>query len=209
MTIGNKVKLILLAGVFILLAAIVASGAVNGIDVVAVNYVYSLRSEILTRIMLGVSFLGSAPFISIAAIIFVLAFWIKRYKNEAIILAATLLSSVAIDNALKYFIRRGRPDVAALDTGITYSFPSGHAMNSLVFYGLLAYFAPRWIKNRRALFAVDAAAIILVALIGFSRIYLGAHYLTDVVAGWVAGLVVLGIAKTAQMQSGEVKIKFG
>jgi undecaprenyl-diphosphatase len=68
-----------------------------------------------------------------------------------------------------------------------FSFPSGHAMMSMIGYGMLTYFVLIRVQNRWARFAIVIAAAILIFLIGFSRIYLGVHFFSDVVAGFAAG----------------------
>jgi undecaprenyl-diphosphatase len=175
----------------------------NTFDLGLSRAIYSLRTPFLTQIMLGATFLGSTLFISTLAIIIFLIFWIKNRKNFAAFLAVTLLASVVLNNLLKYYIHRLRPDISLLINELSYSFPSGHAMNSLVFYGLLAYFAHRCIKNGPWRILIDAAAIILVIAIGFSRVYLGAHYPTDIIAGYAAGACVLSLAITFRSRRGE------
>jgi membrane-associated phospholipid phosphatase len=69
----------------------------------------------------------------------------------------------------------------------SYSFPSGHAMESFVAYGMLAYLAVLWLRTWEARVAVICGAALLVVLIGFSRMYLGVHYFSDVIAGYAAG----------------------
>ena len=69
----------------------------------------------------------------------------------------------------------------------SYSFPSGQAMESLVVYGMLAYFAVLALRSQRMRVVSVCGAAVLVALIGFSRVYLGAHYVSDVVGGFAAG----------------------
>src|SRR2546428_1951278 len=93
--------------------------------------------------------------------------------------------------ALKGIIQRPRPLYgAALLHGDSFSFPSGHAMGALIGYGMLAYvLVMLWVERRRAQLAVVATAAVLVAAIGLSRLYLGVHYFSDVVAGFAAGTV--------------------
>jgi undecaprenyl-diphosphatase len=93
--------------------------------------------------------------------------------------------------ALKRIIQRPRPLYgAAFLHGESFSFPSGHAMGALIGYGMLAYvLVIVWAERRRAQVAVVAIAAVLVAAIGLSRLYLGVHYFSDVVAGFAAGTV--------------------
>jgi undecaprenyl-diphosphatase len=108
-----------------------------------------------------------------------------------------LAGGEALDQLLKELFARPRPsfvDPLLLETG--YSFPSGHAMMSLVTSGMLAYFAVLALQSWRARVAVIFGAALLALLIGFSRIYLGVHYFSDVVAGFAAGAIWLSILIT-------------
>jgi undecaprenyl-diphosphatase len=105
--------------------------------------------------------------------------------------AAAFTGASLIDHWLKLTIRRPRPIyAAALLHNPTWSFPSGHAMGSLVGYGMLAYVLMLWARGKRNTqrwIAVAAATLILA--IGISRLYLGVHYFSDVVGGYAAGLL--------------------
>jgi undecaprenyl-diphosphatase len=110
-----------------------------------------------------------------------------RRRREALFLAIAILGSVIMNGALKLLIQRPRPQLPWAQTPLDFSFPSGHTMNSLVFYLALALIA--WvIWGPRVGIPATIIAIVLAVLIGVSRIYLGAHYFSDVAAGFVAGL---------------------
>jgi membrane-associated phospholipid phosphatase len=103
--------------------------------------------------------------------------------------AAALLGSGLLDGALKFAIRRPRPELAAnFLSKLSWSFPSGHSMASLVTYGMLAYLVVLALKGRQRLqITVALSAIVLILAIGFSRLYLGVHYFSDVIGGFTAG----------------------
>jgi undecaprenyl-diphosphatase len=190
----DKVKLVIitaLAVIFLTLAAIVAGGKTSSFDLEVMNHIYSLRTPVATLIMRGASAISSTPFTGLLTAIVIAAFWLKKRRKTAVFFGAALLASVITNNIIKYSIHRFRPDIAPLEDASFYSFPSGHSMNSLVFYGLLLYIAHKSIKNKKLLAVFDVAAIAFVALVGFSRVYLGAHFPTDVIAGFVAGTCVL------------------
>ena len=93
-----------------------------------------------------------------------------------------------LDGLLKLAIRRPRPPTLAGSLMHSWSFPSGHAMGSLVGYGMLAYLlVTLWVHRRGAQVAILAAAAVLIVAIGISRLYLGVHYFSDVVGGYAAG----------------------
>ncbi len=103
----------------------------------------------------------------------------------------------ALNQILKLFFARARPMFSdPLLTPANYSFPSGHAMISAIMYGLLAYFALLGVRGRAGRSAVIAATIVLVLLIGLSRIYLGVHFVSDVIAGFAAGAIWLAVCIT-------------
>lgn len=125
-----------------------------------------------------ITFLGSFKWLFPATVLTVICLAVKRRKKEAISLALTMAAAPLISDGLKNIIREPRPNVSALVTETSYSFPSGHALNSAVFYLLLIYLFK--IKNKYA-------AWLLILLIGISRIYLGVHYYWDIIGGWIIG----------------------
>ena len=165
--------------------------------------VYSLRDPALTQLMFFISFLGSKEFLFAISLVIIVIFCVKNKRRAAATYTAILLLSAGLNNLIKFAVHRDRPTLLPIEEASFYSFPSGHSMNSLVFYGLLAYFAFHYTRNRKLGFAAYTAAAVMVAAIGFSRVYLGAHYPTDVLAGFLAGICVLtsaiAVDKTLQL----------
>lgn len=98
-----------------------------------------------------------------------------------------LLGGAVLNSFLKYVFHRTRPEALRIVEAAGYSFPSGHAMVSLCFYGMLAFLIARNIRSRHGRIWVAVSSILLISAIGISRIYLGVHYPSDVVAGYTAG----------------------
>jgi undecaprenyl-diphosphatase len=127
----------------------------------------------------------------------VLAFYRKGWKLSAILLVVSTSGSLVLMTVLKAIFERSRPDF--FDSGYTasfYSFPSGHATVAVGFYGMLALLLAYRLRGY-ARWLVAACGVSLVLLIGFSRLYLGVHYPTDVLAGYLAALlwlVFVGVA---------------
>jgi membrane protein DedA with SNARE-associated domain len=141
---------------------------------------------------------GSAGAIVLLGILAAVALAVRRQKLMLAGWAAGLIGAALLNEGLKLAFRRPRPhfDVPFVSLH-SWSFPSAHAMVSLVAYGLLAYLViALWIRRRAARAAVAAVAALLVVLVGFSRLCLGAHYLTDVLGGYAAGLVWLSACIT-------------
>jgi undecaprenyl-diphosphatase len=112
-----------------------------------------------------------------------------RYRMTAFVLAATL-GGLAVSSLLKSAFDRPRPSVVPhLSQVYTSSFPSGHSMMSAVVYLTLGALLAQIADRRRLKFYALAVAVLLAVLVGVSRVYMGVHYPTDVLAGWTAGLV--------------------
>jgi Membrane-associated phospholipid phosphatase len=168
------------------------------LDVAATPFLHGLASPTFDAVMGAITTVGST-FVVGPLFVLVLAWLIwRRYRGEARFLAVAVVGSVALNETLKLIFHRPRPQLEWAVVVPEFSFPSGHSMNSLAFYGALA--AIVWaIRGRRAGSIAATIAGFLVLLIGTSRIYLGYHYLTDVVGGFLAGAVWLAIAYTGLM----------
>ncbi len=146
--------------------------------------VQTIRSPALDAFFQGVTFLGNAEFYLLLAPIII---WCVSYRLGARLGILLLLSST-INAALKNTLMQPRPceprPEVCIDQAEGYGIPSGHSQNAIVFWGVIAH----WIGKAWAW----VAAILVMLLIGLSRIYLGVHFPTDVFAGWAIGLVILG-----------------
>ena len=187
--------------VFLRLSEKVYSQTVTRYDALIENYVYSLRFPALDSVMMFITNLGSAYFIVPAVLVFLFLLW-KRHRRQALLLVASLLASAAITNIIKYIIQKPRPGISPLIQENFYTFPSGHAMSSFVFYALLVYFVWHLSRNFKLTALAAIVASVLIFLVGFSRVYLGVHNPSDVLAGEIAGfwlfVTVLAIDKTAE-----------
>ncbi len=163
------------------------------------HFFYSLRTPPLTKIMLVFSNLGAELSIVILIILSIL-FFVKHYHREAFLLTFLFAMSTLLDSFLKLVIQRPRPFIDPLVIETSYSFPSGHAMNSLVFYMAIAYFTYQILRKKKLSMLILVGFGALIFMIGVSRVYLGVHYATDVVAGYIIGfwwlLTVIVLEKT-------------
>lgn len=143
----------------------------------------------LLPLMRGITFLGNSD--SVTVITFLLAVYLivkKEFGLLGIILAA-IISGSLIDLFLKWYFARNRPEIVPhLVTAYYYSFPSGHAFISAVLYPAVAIIFIRITDNITVKTYITVITVLLVLLIGFSRIYLGVHFPSDVIAGWLIGL---------------------
>lgn len=183
---------------FALLAWWVRANPVNSIDVTITREFQENPAAWLRISMTAVSFLGTwyvmIPLVALA----VLVFWFVGLRLEAVFIAGLSLVSLGLNTLLKILVGRPRPTghlVGIFQAARGQSFPSGHVMSYLAFWGLLFSFGIilfRGVRWWRILLLVMSA--LLVALIGPSRIYLGDHWASDVLGSYLIGGVLLGIA---------------
>lgn len=174
--------------IFLRLADYVLREQTISFDAGIIQAVYTWRSPLLTDIMNGISFLGSHVFLGVSMIAIIL-FLLRTNKKSAFLFSFILTSGIGLNFLLKLFFERPRPELMPLVYEPSYSFPSGHAMNSFIFYAAVSFFIFRHLKMKTLAWVHIGASALLVALIGLSRIYLGVHYPSDVIAGYAAGLV--------------------
>ena len=120
-----------------------------------------------------------------------MAFIFIKNKKVPIAITLNLIISTALNVLLKNIINRPRPDGYRIISETGYSFPSGHSMISMAFYGLILYIVFKNVKNKNIRNLLTVLIAILIFLIGFSRIYLGVHYVSDVLGGFIISIAYL------------------
>jgi undecaprenyl-diphosphatase len=172
---------------FVWLAFVVVNGETVAFDNSVRQAVHSFASPALTRVMLVLTFIGTNGFMAVVGAAFV--WWlIKTCRiRDAVWLIAVQIGANLLLQILQFAFHRLRPEpFFGLAKPTSYSFPSGHALLSTVFYLSLAFVMTR---NR----VIRIAAALLALCIGLSRVYLGVHYPTDVLAGFAAGAFWLSV----------------
>lgn len=151
---------------------------------------HRFASPTLTMIMRLLTVLGSIGAVTIAAVGAALGFGIAGRRRRAALMIVSFTGAALLMFVLKLCFRRVRPD-PFFETPLpsSYSFPSGHALVSFCVYSALAAFATAHLANRAIRAFLWTLAAILILGIGFSRVYLGVHYASDVAAGYLAALV--------------------
>ena len=184
--------LLCLAGViaFGLLADEMGEGDTAAFDSFVRDGVNSFSTPVLTKFAIFFSFVGDWPFLTVLGVaIFGLLLCIK-WKREAIIFLITNVGELILNVSLKLIYQRQRPDpLFEYSLPDSYSFPSGHALGSFCFFGILAWLLAANVEKAPRRIAIYTAAAFLVLVTGLSRIYLGVHYPSDVLAGYLVASV--------------------
>ncbi len=180
---------------FLAIAYYVLSNNKNDFDTAAFQFLDTYISDSTTRIMLFFTTLGNYQSLVIANVLLTLYFLlIRRHKWYSIKIASIALSSVTVMSLLKLWFNRSRPLTPLLEPARGLSFPSGHAMSSVTFFGLIIYYIYRNVKNTALKIVLISILILIILTIGLSRVYLRVHYASDVIAGFFAGTIWLMIS---------------
>ena len=187
-----------LLSVFIALARnVLIFGLLAEADIRIMNFAVSLREINSANIFLFITYLGNWQIIVSLGIIILLVLLFLGERRKALALCSAVLASEVLYSVFKMLIHRPRPDMGfSLISQAGYAFPSGHAVVPVVFYGMIAFFLRRSFKKRRQRLLAVSIATALIFFIGYSRIYLGAHWASDVFAGWALGLAILVFARS-------------
>ena len=149
-----------------------------------------LISDFVTPIAKFITNFGGAIFLSIAT---VMLFLLIKNKKIGLSIISNIVIITVLNQLLKRILQRPRPTEFRIVEEKGYSFPSGHSMVSMAFYGYLIYLIYRYIKNKYVKWTLITILSILICLIGISRIYLGVHYTSDVLGGFLLSISYLVI----------------
>lgn len=161
-------------------------------DTTVLLWMHQFANPALDAVMLKITELGNPSFVVIVVAISFSILWWRRDRQEARLFAIACLGAFILNTGLKLCFTKQRPQLwHSLIKETSYSFPSGHALGSLVLYGLIAYFlATNHPKYAKLIYSVTA---LLIIAIGVSRLYLGVHWVTDIIAGYGVGVLWLTI----------------
>lgn len=190
-------KVLIFAGAMVLFLIIlqnVLAGDILRLDYYAYRLVVvRMRRAWLTPIMQSISELA-LPVVLLVMLLAVQAF--APGRRPGLCAACNLVGVVVVNQVCKFIVQRPRPEGFRLIAESGYSFPSGHSMVAMAFYGLLAWMAWHYERDPFVRRMSVAGFGIIVALIGFSRVYLGVHYASDVIAGFCLALAWLALFTT-------------
>lgn len=161
----------------------------------AFEFVRQMVSERNNDIMQFFTFLGTHNFLIPANLVLIAYYlFIKKHRWYSIKIPAIAITSLGLMFGLKHLFNRPRPDMPLLFEAGGLSFPSGHALMSVTFYGLLVYIVYTSIEKKGIKWLLIGLLILLIIFIGFTRVYLRVHYASDVIAGYCVGFLWLSFA---------------
>lgn len=179
---------------FIVLSFLVVKHPVPHLDVQISLLVQKIQSPTLDQIMLAISFFGELPWSLIMVLLVAILFFTAKFRREAYFIAS-ILSSALVILGIKNIINRPRPTefyVRLVEINRFQSFPSGHVMSYVLFFGFIIILM-RNLKTipQRLKQIITFISLFLMILIPISRVYLGAHWLSDTIGGFILGLICL------------------
>jgi len=176
---------------FVWLGYQIRSGEPTTFDLTARAWARSLETAELSSVMWGASFYGAPRRLFPLGLAAAAVFLVRGWRRGAVLVLVTLAGAAVLDAGLKELFTRARPQ-AFFDyyrTPRSFSFPSGHALFAVCFFGGLAVLLSHRLRGLLERILVWAVALVLISLIGVSRVYLGVHYPTDVIGGLAVGTV--------------------
>jgi len=183
-----------LVGVSILLVMLAefheetAEPFLTSLDLHLQSIVHGYTSPALTRMMLGLTWLGSPAMLFPSSVVIAALLWWRRLRRDMVTFVTAMIGAGILLGVLKLYFHRVRPDVPwALVEEHSFSFPSGHSIFAVVLYGILVFLRFQHLRHAWERVVVSIVAVGLILGIGLSRIYLGVHYPSDVAAGYLVG----------------------
>jgi len=176
---------------FVLLSILICTNLIKPFDTFMYELITLGMNDIVTIIYKVITFLGSTLFIVLLCVFFLILFIILKKKNIGLIISSVLIISTIFNNLLKIIFCRTRPDVIKLVHESSYSFPSGHTMASVSMYGILIYILVKSNINKKIKVTLITILSVLPILVGLSRVYLGAHYISDIIGGFLVSIILL------------------
>jgi membrane-associated phospholipid phosphatase len=173
---------------FVALSVQVVSGRLSWLDASALGWVDAVRTARLTEVMRAVTHLGDGWTLGLLSVAACCVLWGSGNRRATVFLLCVSAGAGLLDNGLKLAFARERPDIVLrMVRASGFAFPSGHAMASTAVYAALAHVAIGRTRAWRR-WAMPMLAVVLVLVVGWSRVYLHVHYASDVLGGWLLGL---------------------
>jgi len=188
---SRKYVIIALTLMFVILSILVKFDLLQSFD----NFVYDIITfninDIITGIYKVITFLGSTEFIIGLCVFFLILFIILKKKNTGFVISGVLIISTIVNNLLKIIFCRARPEVLKFVVEESYSFPSGHTMAAVSMYGILMYLILKSELNKTLKIILVSILGIIPIMVAFSRVYLGAHFISDTIGSFIVSIILL------------------
>lgn len=165
----------------------------NTVNNAAVAFFKSIQTPWITKTMLFLTDMGSPGSIALYCLVIVMSMWLHKKYTHVVQFILTMGTTAFVAIGTKLLVKLPRPE-GGIITEIGYSFASAHAMMAIVFFGLLIYSYKNHIRNTYIRNFGTMLVAIFVLIIGLSRVYLGVHYMTDVLAGFLIGFVIVSVS---------------
>ena len=182
----------LAAGLFALMAVQILVWGGSPIDGPVYGAVSHFAGPGLTKVVTAITHLGGPAVLVVLCAAATLLFWKKWGWQPAAVNAGTLVAVALCNKIIKHLVERPRPALEWLVEESGFSFPSGHSSGAVAFYGLLILFVLNRMEGKKR-FWISGLLGLLILCIGLSRVYVGVHYASDVLAGWCEGVVWLSV----------------
>ena len=194
---SGKSSVLLLSGfittaVFLFIFGVIAEDVLEQetftMDTVIINWLHSFKGWDTTMYWITES--GSAQAIILLSLVTIFSLYrYKKGKIDILFFILTVAGGALLNYVLKLSFQRVRPSINQFIDAVGFSFPSGHSMGSMIFYGIISYFIIRSQRSITIKVMVTMISFLFITMIGISRIYLNAHYPSDVIAGYLAGFI--------------------
>ena len=179
---------LILISLFLLISLWIINIDNNFLDKNIYDLIISIKSPLATKFFKIITSLAGVPFMLIISIIII---FIKKLKQNRYFIILNLFNDVVLNTLLKLIFKRERPIDIMLIEESGYSFPSGHTMIATIFYGFVIYLIGKSNLSKKNKIFINTLLSTLILLIGASRIYLGVHFATDVIASYLIGILYL------------------
>lgn len=186
----KRIILLIMSIIFIVFAIRVKKSPELKIDEVFYNLIHSHTNEFRTNYFKLVSNLISGPVIMAVVVLSIILSYVKKNYKYIPFIIGNLIIILVLNFVLKHIYTRPRPDFMLIDE-YGYSFPSGHAMVSMAFYGLYIYIIMHLNINKYIKYLLSTLLFVVILMIGLSRVYLHVHYFSDVIAGFAVSVIYL------------------
>ncbi|OAB31988.1 phospholipid phosphatase [Paenibacillus macquariensis subsp. defensor] len=171
---------------FGLIAVFVGNAKIQNFDHTIISVIQGVETPPLTTIMKFFTLIGNGiPIAIITIVVMIILYIFLGHRRELIFLVCVVIGSALLNTLLKLIFKRARPDINRIAEAHGYSFPSGHSMAAFTLYGVLAFLVWKHVPTAVGRVTIIILSSLFIAFIGISRIYLGVHYPSDILGGYL------------------------